>query len=65
MTEKGEYVPDTVLNVDIRDVVWTPLQVIATYRRPKNAGSYRELVYKAKKTKNIKTCPLQAQNCIE
>ena len=48
LTENGEYVPNTVLNVDIRDAVWTPLQVIATYRRSKNAGPYQELVYKAK-----------------
>ena len=45
----GKYVPNTILNVDIRTVAKLPLQVIATYRKKQSDYTYSELVYKAKK----------------
>lgn len=45
----GHYVPNTVLNIDIRDYIKNPLRIIATYRKKKDEPSYTELVYKAKK----------------
>lgn len=48
-THRAEYVPNTVLNTDIRTVTKISQQVIATYRRKNSASPYQELVYKAKK----------------
>ena len=48
-TPYSEYVPNTVLNIDIRTATRLPLQVIATYRRKRSDSVYNELVYKAKK----------------
>lgn len=48
-TPSSEYVPNTVLNIDIRTATRLPLQVIATYRRKRSDSVYSELVYKAKK----------------
>lgn len=48
-TKSSEYVPNTVLNIDIRTASSIPLQVIATYRRKKSTDTYQELVYRAKK----------------
>lgn len=48
-TNYSEYVPNTVLNIDIRMATSLPLQIIATYRRKKSSSTYNELVYKAKK----------------
>lgn len=45
----SEYVPNTVLNTDIRTATNVSQQVIATYRRKRTDSCYRELVYKAKK----------------
>lgn len=42
------YVPNTVLNLDIRDFINVPLRIIATYRKNKKDITYNELVYKAK-----------------
>ena len=48
-THRDEYVPNTVLNTDIRTATKTSQQVIATYRRKKSDSPYQELVYTAKK----------------
>ena len=48
-THRAEYVPNTVLNTDIRTVTKISQQVIATYRRKRTDSSYQELVYMAKK----------------
>ena len=64
-THRAEYVPNTVLNTDIRTVSKISQQVIATYRRKRADSSYQELVYKAKKLtgmllpfrKNMTTSP--------
>ena len=52
-THRAEYVPNTVLNTDIRTVTKISQQVIATYRRKNSASPYQELVYKAKKLTGI------------
>lgn len=52
-THRAEYVPNTVLNTDIRTVTKISQQVIATYRRKNSASPYQELVYKAKKSTGI------------
>lgn len=44
----GRYVPNTVLNIDIRDYIKKPLRILATFRKQKNNNLYSELVYKAK-----------------
>lgn len=43
------YIPNTVLNEDIRKKVSSPLRILATYRKFRNEKKYTELVYKAKK----------------
>lgn len=43
------YVPNTLLNVDIRQACNEPLRVIAAYRKNCCAAEYHDLVYKAKK----------------
>ena len=48
-THRAEYVPNTVLNTDIRTVTKISQQVIATYRRKRADSSYQELVYRTKK----------------
>lgn len=45
----GAYVPNTVLNEDIRDNVGGWLQIIATYRKKLDEPRYGELTYRAKK----------------
>lgn len=50
-TNNGTYVPNTVLNVDIRKYVRKPMRIIATYRKEKAQSRYSELVYKAKNVK--------------
>ena len=42
------YVPNTILNLDIRDYVDAPARIIATYRKPQQDRRYTECVYKAK-----------------
>ncbi len=44
----GRYVPNTVLNIDIRDYISSPLRIIATYRKMKTDKNYTEIVYAAK-----------------
>lgn len=46
---KNGYVPNTVLNTDMRIYAKNPLRVIATYRKNKESIKYSEMVYKAKK----------------
>lgn len=48
-TDKDEYVPNTVLNTDIRTTTVGLEQVVATYRRKKTDLFYHERVYKTKK----------------
>lgn len=48
-TKYHAYVPNTVLNIDIRTAVRFPLQVIAVYRKKQTDSTYTELVYKARK----------------
>ena len=43
-----KFVPNTVLNVDIRNLSKSYLRIIATYRKNHNDEKYTELVYKAK-----------------
>ena len=43
------YVPNTVLNIDIRDSVTNSQRIIATYCKNKQDTQYSQLVYKAKK----------------
>lgn len=45
-TAKSEYIPNTVLNTDIRNISNYTAQVIATYRRSQSTPLYNELVYK-------------------
>ena len=42
------YVPNTILNLDIRDYVDAPARIIATYRKPQQDSRYSECVYRAK-----------------
>lgn len=44
-----EYVPNTVIQEDIRDLTSNEVRVIAVYRKDTNAGQYNEITYKAKK----------------
>lgn len=48
-TSSGRYVPNTVLNIDMRKYIKSPLRIIATYSKKKHEQRYEELVYKAKK----------------
>ena len=43
------YVPNTVLNIDMRDNITNRLRIIATYRKNRKDDQYYEVVYKAKK----------------
>lgn len=43
------YVPNTVLNIDMRDNITNRLRIIATYRKNRKDEQYYEVVYKAKK----------------
>ena len=45
----GRYVPNTVLDSDIRDVVYLPYRIIATFRKQRMDTFYSEIVYLAKK----------------
>lgn len=45
----GFYVPNTVLNLDIRTYIKNQLRIIATYRKKKTDETYDEIVYVAKK----------------
>ncbi len=44
----GDYVPNTLLNEDIRNVTTDNLRIIATFRKYKNDKQYTECVYVAK-----------------
>ena len=43
------YVPNTILNIDMRDNITNRLRIIVTYRKNKKDERYSEVVYKAKK----------------
>lgn len=43
------YVPNTVLNLDIRTYITNQQRIIATFRKQKNDDAYQEIVYLAKK----------------
>lgn len=43
------YVPNTVLNLDIRTYITNQQRIIATFRKQKNDEVYQEIVYLAKK----------------
>lgn len=43
------YVPNTVLNLDIRTYITNQQRLIATFRKQKNDDVYQEIVYLAKK----------------
>jgi hypothetical protein len=45
----GRYVPNTVLKGDIRNLVYVPDRIIATYRKTPKEDKYSEIVYAAKK----------------
>lgn len=47
-TRHACYVPNTVLNLDIRNATQRTLQVIATYRKRQEESLYNDLVYKSK-----------------
>ncbi|WP_274621373.1 PBECR4 domain-containing protein [Enterocloster bolteae] len=47
--ETGYYVPNTVLNLDIRTYLTNQLRIVATFRKKKNEDNYSETVYVAKK----------------
>lgn len=48
-SEISEYVPNTVIKEDIRDLTANEVRVIAVYRKPARAEQYEEITYKAKK----------------
>ena len=43
------YVPNTVLNIDMRDNITNRLRIIAAFRKSRKVEQYAEVVYKAKK----------------
>lgn len=45
----GVWVPNTLLNEDIRKISKNPLRIIATYRKAQSEKQYKEIVHKAKK----------------
>lgn len=47
-TTKGKFVPNTVLQIDIRQAVKRCLSVIATYHKMATDTTYTDLVYKSK-----------------
>ncbi len=48
-TKDSEYAPNTLLNVDIRQITTQPYRIIATFKKSINDEIYSELVYKARK----------------
>ena len=46
---KGRFIPNTVLNKDIRDYINDSVRIIATFRKNTSDAKYSELTYKAKK----------------
>ena len=47
--ERMCYVPNTVLNIDMRDNIANRLRIIVTYKKDRKEKRYSEIVYKAKK----------------
>ena len=45
----GDYVPDTLLEGDIRDSIHETYRIIATYIKNRNEENFTCLIYKAKK----------------
>lgn len=48
--KNSEYVPNTVIQEDIRNITSSTVQVVAAYRKGINAKLYEEMTYKSKKT---------------
>lgn len=46
--DEGVFLPNTILNADIRDLSRSTNRIIATFRKDKNAEKYEELTYTAK-----------------
>lgn len=46
---ENKFLPNTLLNADIRDLSKKPLRIIATFRKNENEIQYKEITYKAKK----------------
>ncbi len=44
----GRYIPNTVLNTDIRNEVISPMRILVTYRKSQIDKEYKDIVYKAK-----------------
>lgn len=49
LNKNGKYVPNTALNIDVRQYVSEYTRIIATYIKNKDDDKYSEQVYKAKK----------------
>ena len=49
-TKTEEYVPNTVVKEDARDITKNALRVVAVYRKENGAQRYEEMTYRAKKT---------------
>ena len=48
LTEKSEYIPNTILKIDIRNYIKNNVRVIAVFRKKCISEQYDELTYKAK-----------------
>lgn len=46
--DTGEYLPNTILNSDIRNHVTVPYRILVTYRKMKGDVAYDEIVYAAR-----------------
>ncbi len=57
MDAKGGYVPNTLLNEDVRDVVDKPCRVLAIFRKNQGEPKYTEMTYLAKGIKDELTYP--------
>lgn len=49
VTGTGDYIPDTLLEGDIRGNVCIPYRIIATYMKRTNERSYTRMIYKARR----------------
>lgn len=56
VSSNQRYVPNTVLQVDIRDYTSNTVRVIAVFRKLRTSEIYEELTYKAKKVEWEKVC---------
>ena len=44
-----KFLPNTLLNADIRDLSKSTLRIVATFRKNETEDLYKEITYKAKK----------------